>query len=95
MVYLLVFHACINEMHGSGSKISSKYLVRQGCTEGVYSGVKGLILIRYKERNVWWFNHIARIWNSNQEVYGSDISMWHIRILKNVYLLFKGIQSTY
>jgi hypothetical protein len=24
MVYLLVFHAYINEMHGSGSKISSK-----------------------------------------------------------------------
>jgi hypothetical protein len=38
-VYLLVFNAYINEMHGSRSKISSKTLVRQRCSEGFNSGL--------------------------------------------------------
>jgi hypothetical protein len=38
-VYLLVFHAYINEMHGSRSKIPSK---KSHQAEGFNSGVKGL-----------------------------------------------------
>jgi hypothetical protein len=41
-VYLLVFHAYINEMHGSRSKILSKKISSGSCTEGFNSGVKGL-----------------------------------------------------
>jgi hypothetical protein len=40
---LLVFHACINEMHGSRSKIPSKNLIRQRCAAGFNSGVKELM----------------------------------------------------
>src|SRR5215510_5429926 len=41
-MYLLVFHAYINEMHGSRSQISSKFLVRRRCAERFNSGVRGL-----------------------------------------------------
>jgi hypothetical protein len=47
-VYLLVFHAYINEMHGSRSKIPSKKS-RQAALRGFNSGVKGLILAAYKD----------------------------------------------
>jgi hypothetical protein len=40
----LVFHAYINEMHGSRSKIPKKEnIVRQRCAEEFNSGVKGLM----------------------------------------------------
>jgi hypothetical protein len=39
---MLVFHAYINEMHGSRSKIRSKYIVRQRGAEGGHSDFKGL-----------------------------------------------------
>jgi hypothetical protein len=46
VLYLLVFHAYINEMHGSRSKIpSKKKLVRQRCAERCNSGIKGLMAV--------------------------------------------------
>jgi hypothetical protein len=41
-MYLLVFHAYINEMHGSRSKFPSKNFVRQLYAEGYNSGIRGL-----------------------------------------------------
>jgi hypothetical protein len=38
-MYLLVFHAYINEMHGLRSKIQAKNLVRHRCAERFNSGV--------------------------------------------------------
>jgi hypothetical protein len=42
LVYLLVYHAYVNEMHGSRSKIPSKKSRQAALREGIYSGVKGL-----------------------------------------------------
>jgi hypothetical protein len=42
LLRLLVFHAYVNEMHSSRSKIPSKNLVGQRCAKGFNSGVKGL-----------------------------------------------------
>jgi hypothetical protein len=41
-MYLLVFHAYINVMRGSRSKIPTKNLIRQRCAEGLISGVHRL-----------------------------------------------------
>jgi hypothetical protein len=44
LVYLLVFHAYINEMQVQEAKPQVKNLVRQRCGEGFNSGVKCLII---------------------------------------------------
>jgi hypothetical protein len=48
-VYLLVFHAYINEMHSSRSKIPSKKSRQAALLGGINFGVKGLIKPRGKE----------------------------------------------
>jgi hypothetical protein len=50
MLHLLVFHAYINKMRGSVSKVSSKNLVRQCCAERFNSGIKGLTKATFSER---------------------------------------------
>jgi hypothetical protein len=46
----MVFHAYINKMHGSRSKIPIKYLVRQRCAEGFNSGGKVLMVLTVFQR---------------------------------------------
>jgi uncharacterized phage-like protein YoqJ len=52
LVYLLGFHAYINETHGSRSKIPSKKSRQQRCAEGFNSGVKWLLLDGHVGTNV-------------------------------------------
>jgi hypothetical protein len=45
LLHLSIFHAYINKMHGSRSRIYSKNLVRQRCAERFNLGFKGLISV--------------------------------------------------
>jgi hypothetical protein len=79
-VYLLVFHAYINEMHGSRSKIPSKKYRQAAlrCAEGFNSGVKGL---RGYMEPVDWSGRVDGDWPC-----GRRLSVWHRRKLIFVYL---------
>ena len=56
-----------------------------------------LILIRYKERSLWWFNHIARTYEILVGKYIIAVMyLWGTSVfVKNLYILIKGIRSTY
>jgi hypothetical protein len=84
-VYLLVFQAHINEIHGQEAKSSVKKIVRQRCAEEFNSAVKGLILNanvcpRFKagESLTIFFPRpyfycsiiLERLWNSLDRVHG-------------------------
>jgi hypothetical protein len=60
----LVFHAYINEMHGSRSKIPSKISRQQRCAEGFNSGVKGV-------RSYAWTNLVINSKSENNYSIGA------------------------